>query len=197
METQAAPPRIRVGASEATAAPVSLLENIGGKAPKQKTEVRIWKTADDLHLLFEVEDDHIVATMRKRDDPLYEEEVVEMFLDPVGDLQSYFELEVNPLGTICDLILRRTASGWRKDFKWDFEGIQTRVTKTKTGWTCEIIIPIASITNEPPKPGTVWRVNFLRIDRPKGMPRELSAWSPTLAETFHVANRFGFLEFVE
>ena len=32
-----------------------------------------------------------------RDDPLYDEEVVEAFLCPTGDLRHYFELEVSPL----------------------------------------------------------------------------------------------------
>jgi len=40
-------------------------------------------------------------------------------------------------------------------------------------------------------------VNFCRIDRPPGVPRELSAWSPTGRANFHTPERFGILEFAE
>ncbi len=122
---------------------------------------------------------------------------MEVFIDPVGDLESYFEVEINPLGTVCDLVLRRTASGWRKDFAWDVEGLVSAVRRTPTGWAAELAIPFDAITNAPPEPGTRWRVNFLRIDRPGGAGTEadLSAWSPTGIRNFHRAAHFGTVEF--
>ena len=48
-----------------------------------------------------------------------------------------------------------------------------------------------------PAPGTVWRVNFYRIER--GDETEFTAWSPTYRDPadFHVPDCFGELVFVD
>jgi hypothetical protein len=144
---------------------------------------------------FECEDSNPWATMTQRDGPLWEEEVVEVFIDPVGDGECYFEFEVNPLGTMLDLVLRRNRSGYTKDFAWDCDGFEALVERTAVGWTAALRIPFASIVAEAPEPGAEWRVNFTRIDRPRDGERELTAWSPTLLGTFHVVERFGAMRF--
>ncbi len=96
-------------------------------------------------MLFHAEDTDAWATHTVHDAPLYEEEVVEIFLDPAGDLESYFKIEVNPLNTVCDLVLRRNRSGWRKDFEWHCEALKTAVSKSDGAWTAEMAIPFASL----------------------------------------------------
>ena len=186
------PPRTLVRESGIT---LVLLDNLTGVAPRQATRVTLSRKPTHLHLLFECEDTRPWATITRRDGPLYEEEVVEVFLDPFGDLECYFEIEVNPLNAVLDLMLRRVGKGWRKEFAWKCEGLETSAAFTATGWTATLIIPFAALLPQPPAPGCVWRANFLRIDRPPGVPRELSAWSPTHRNTFHEPGRFGFLEF--
>jgi len=73
--------------------------------------------------------------------------------------------------------------------------LQTATRIFDGGWAAELNIPFTSVVNETPAPGTRWRVNFTRIDRPPGLPRELSAWSPTGRAQFHIPERFGVLEF--
>ncbi len=174
-----------------------LRENVTGGEPAQATRVRT--TWDDTHwrVAFEADDQYSWATLTERNGPLWTEEAVEVFIDPVGDLESYFEVEINPLGTVVDLVLRRTLSGWRKDFGWRVEGLESAVRRTPGGWEAELTIPFASVVNAPPLPGTVWRVNFLRIDRPggPGTEAELSAWSPTGVRNFHRPEFFGTVEF--
>jgi hypothetical protein len=133
--------------------------------------------------------------LTRRDAPLYQEETVEVFLDPFGDLDCYFEIEVNPLNTVLDLMLRRIGRGWRKEFAWRCEGLETFAEIVPGGWKAQMSIPFAALAPEPPAPGAVWRANFNRIDRPENADRELSAWSPTLRNTFHDTGRFGYLEF--
>jgi hypothetical protein len=133
----------------------------------------------------------------ERDAPLYTEEVVEVFLDPVGDLQSYFEFEVNPLNAVLDLVIRRNRSGFVKNFAWRCEGLRSETRRTPNGWNAELSLPFPSLTSNAVVPGSRWRANFCRIDRPEGRPRELSAWSPTGQPRFHVPNRFGIIEFVD
>jgi len=174
---------------------VALSDVVTGAAPKQGTTVRAAWGNDEVRFLFECTDADPRATLTERDAPLYQEEVVEVLLDPVGDLLSYFEFEVNPLNAVMDLVLRRSRSGYLKDFRWKCEGLRSCTRMIPGGWAAELALPFADIAPEVPKPGTQWRVNFCRIDRPEGEPRELSAWSPTGLAQFHVPQRFGALEF--
>ncbi len=175
--------------------PVQLRETVSGAVPQQATSVRVAWTEVELRVLFHAEDTHAWATLTERDAPLWVEEVVEVFLDPVGDLESYFEIEVNPLNAVLDLVLRRNRSGYVKDFAWRCEGLRTAVVKTDAAWTAELAIPFRSLVAEPPQAGDCWRVNFFRIDRPPGGPRELSSWSPAGRPNFHTPERFGTLRF--
>lgn len=172
-----------------------LRDNLTGGAPLQATTVRCWGDELCLHTEFRCVDAHPWATMTKRDAPIWTEEVVEVFIDPVGDGAGYFEIEVNPLGAVCDLVLRRIASGWRREFAWDCSGLQTSAERTSDGWLARLAIPWLSLVTQRPVPGAEWRINFHRIDRPSGShgARELSSWSPTFAETFHDPTRFGRL----
>ena len=176
-------------------APVFLKETVTGAQPQQPTWIKAAWDACELRILFHAADTHAWATHTAHDAPLYDEEVVEIFFDPVGDLESYFEIEVNPLNAVCDLVLRRSRSGYRKDFAWHCEGLQTSVVKNETAWTAEISIPFASLGPGLPAAGKPWRANFYRIDRPKNSPWELSAWSPTGLPFFHVQEKFGWLDF--
>ncbi len=170
-----------------------LVDVVSGAAPVQATRLQIAHDDRELRVLFVAEDDYPWANYQERDDPLFEEEVVEIFLDPVGDLEGYFEFEVNPNNARLDLVLRRVRSGYRKDFRWICEGFSSEVRIAEGIWTTEIAIPFASLGNA--APAGEWRANFYRIDRPQGKPWELSTWSPTYVAAFHVPQRFGILTF--
>ena len=176
--------------------PVRFFDAVSARAPKQGTEIRALWSDTEWRVLFRATDIRPWATMTKRDANLYEEEVVEVFFDPVGDLQSYFEIEVNPLGTVLDLVLRKSRSGYKGDIAWNCLGLRTLVRKHPGGWTAEMAIPFASVTNSPPVTGTRWRANFYRIDRPSrdgSIPRELTAWSPPMRPNFHTPEKFGII----
>ncbi len=186
-------------------AALPLREATLGGLPQQATWVKTAWNEEEWRVLFYAEDTHVWATHTQRDAPLYEEEVVEVFFDPSGAgnvPDSYFEIEVNPLNAVMDLVLRRTRSGLKKDFAWACEGLRTAVKRHGAasgqllpGWSAELAIPFASVGAIPRQ--SRWRVNFCRIDRPAGAPRELSAWSAPLSGTFHEPSRFGILEFAE
>lgn len=175
--------------------PLPLSDVETGAAAKQGTDVRLAWNADEWRVHFHAADADPWATLTTRDAPLYTEEVVEVFLDPVGDLQSYFEFEVNPLNAVLDLVIRRNRSGWVKNFAWKCEGLRTAVHVGDGFWTAELSIPFRSLVAEVPRAGSEWRVNFCRIDRPHGRARELTAWSPTGRALFHVPEQWGRLTF--
>jgi hypothetical protein len=173
------------------AARLLLSDNLTGRPPLWGTEVRVGWHAGELLVLFLCQDPEPWATLTERDGSLWEEEVVEVFLDPFGEGDCYFEFEVNPLNTVLDLFVRRVRSGLRKDRDWHCDGLRTAAGRLTYGWVAGLAIPFSSMGNcDPTAAG--WRLNFCRIERPKNQPRELSAWSPTFAKTFHVPERFGF-----
>lgn len=175
--------------------PTALRETVSGDAPLQGTSFWVVHDEEELRALFECADNDPWATLATRNAPLYTEEVVEVFLDPAGDLLSYFEIEVNPLNAVLDLVVRKTRSGLRKEFRWECEGLRTMVRRDTRGWSAELAIPFRAIVSEPPRHGARWRANFCRIDRPRDREWELSAWSPTGRPRFHTPERFGVLEF--
>lgn len=175
--------------------PIALRENLTGRPPHQATGIRLAADSDELRILFDALDRDPSATITERDGPLWKEEVVELFLDPQGDGDAYFEIELNPLGTVLDLVIRRVRNGFRKDLRWNCEGLRTIASRTATGWAAEFAVPFRSVSAHAPRNGACWRANFLRIDRPPGKERELSAWSPTFCGTFHVPARFGVVAF--
>lgn len=169
---------------------------VDGRPPEQGTRVRCVWDAAEWRVLFEVHDTHVWATFTERGAMLYQEEVVEIFVDPVGDLLNYFEIELNPLNAVFEVVMRRNRSGYLKDFAWRCEGLRTATRRTADGWCAELAIPFRSLTADPPQPGTKWRANFCRIDRPPNVERELTAWSSPSRANFHTPERFGTVEFV-
>ena len=179
-------------------APALLSDAVTGAQPQQGTEIRTAWNSREWRVLFHATDADAWATITERDGPLFEEETVEIFFDPAGDLESYFEIEVNPIGTVLDIVFRRNRSGYKGDWAWNCEGLETRVRRGVGAWTVELAVPFASVTSAPPVPGAEWRVNFCRIDRPSrdgSIPRELSAWSPPGRANFHTQERFGVVVF--
>lgn len=173
----------------------------------QPTALRTCHDGARLYVAFHCVDRDVFGSYTGRNEPIYEEEVVEAFLAPGPDPRRYVELEANPLGAWFEA---RVASPdgrrdtMRVDRDWVCAGWQRAVRVAgdlarrdgrHVGWRVEWAIPFASLDAAPPGPGARWRANFTRIDRAGG--GQYAAWSPTLAEPadFHVPDRFGVLEF--
>lgn len=155
-----------------------------------------------LYVIFRCADDHVVATMLEHDAPLWQEDVVEVFLAPSG-LARYYELEVNPLGTTFDAVVD-SPDGRRDtmsvDTAWTCKGLRASIRRVTEGRVVMVdtmlAIPFASLERGSPRPGETWRANMFRIDRsPDG--DEFAAWRPTerVPSDFHVPARFGTLRF--
>ena len=172
----------------------------------------LWRD-EALYLRFDVSDHEPWHTMTTRDARLWEEEVVEIFLDPAGRGVDYAELEISPANVVCDLIVRRPWPNLDSDPAWHIGELATRVLPWRDpaagsdGWTATARLPwngLSPVTDPvkvPPQPSDVWRFNLFRIKRPGGpaRPREntiLSAWAPTGGPSFHVPAVFGEMVFV-
>jgi hypothetical protein len=186
-------------ASSWSRAPVlALLRAQDGAEPRQATTVRIAHDVDALLVRFDCEDRDIWATHVRRDAPLWEEEVVELFIAPGEDDPSdYVEIEVNPLGAIFDARVTNPhgrRDTMRVDATWDAAGLKASVHRPSPGsWRAELVIPWGELcAGTPPR---VWRANFFRIERPRDEDPEFSCWSPTITNPpdFHKPASFGRL----
>ena len=175
------------------------------------TSFRALWTSAGLAVRFDVTDASPWHTLAQRDERLWNEEVVELFLDVGATGRSYAEIEWNPVNTVVDLWVDRAENRFDKD--WNVAGLESRVLSRKdaagrtTGWTAVAFVPWSSLaakakagTALPPKPGDRWRFNVFRIERPfgPGEPEkdvQYLPWSPTGQKSFHVPQAFRELVF--
>ncbi|MEM8964046.1 MAG: carbohydrate-binding family 9-like protein [Acidobacteriota bacterium] len=186
---------------------VQLVDATDGSAPEQATEVSLAATSDALWVRFECADRHAWGTYTERDDPLWQEEAVEVFLAPATDEpfpRRYVEVEVSPLGTVFDAIVENPYGDRREmtvDTSWDWLELEAGVEPMGSAedWRATLRLPWAGVLavfglEALPRR---WRLNVYRIERPRDGEAEFSAWSPTWVTPadFHRPERFGFLEF--
>jgi hypothetical protein len=178
---------------------VALRRSSDGSRPRLQTTLALYADDECLSALFQSQDDGIVATHLRHDAPLYEEDVVEMFLAPATP-SRYYEIEVNPLGTTFDARIdspNGTRSGMRMDLAWDCANLFVAVRRTPDATDTIIRLPFASLEVRRPAAGAEWRGNFFRIDRSAAHGDEYTAWQPTMKNPadFHVTAAFGRLIF--
>lgn len=178
---------------------VALRRATDGGATRLTTRAALYHDGEWLTALFLGEDDAVTATHLAHDAPLYEEDVVEIFLAP-GGLTPYFEIEVNPLGTTFDARIDSpdgVRATMRTDVGWTCEGLFAGVRWTPESLDVVIRLPFASLDVPPPRTAEEWRINLFRIDRHPKHGSEFAAWQPTMKEPadFHVARAFGRIVF--
>ncbi|WP_162262835.1 carbohydrate-binding family 9-like protein [Paenibacillus sp. Soil787] len=123
-----------------------LREVVTGEEPRLQTRFRACWTAEALHIRFECEDDHVVATMERRDDPIYLEDVVEVFLDKTCTGEVYYEFEVSPRNVLFDALIHYNGGDKEVDVSWDAKGFHTQVSDGADGWkTYDLRIPFADL----------------------------------------------------
>jgi len=199
----------------------------GGDKPKPtfNTEVKMTWDAQYLYIGAVLEEPHLWGTLKKYDDIIYRDHDFEVFLDPTGDGEQYFEIEINVLGTLMDLYMNKPyKKGGTFDLGWNATGIITAVHASGTinnnsdidsSWTVEMAIPFSAISklNRAAVPSTTkpWRINFSRVqwtlepdgisyhkklkENKKPISEHNWVWSPTGIIDMHVPVKWGYLYF--
>ena len=200
---------------------ISDFTDIIGRAnqrPNYETKVKTrWDDAY-LYLGAEIYQEHIWATIDKNDSTLYLENVFEIFIDPSGDTHNYFEIEVNALGTVWDLMLTKPyRDGGVAINSWDVKGLKKGVSINGTinngqdkdiKWTLELAIPLQELMiNYAEIENKFIRVNLARtswdITYTNGAyERETDdayywVWSPQNTLSFHEPEQWGYLCFLD
>lgn len=190
------------------APPIRLVLSTTGEPATKKTIARMCWDDSCLYVSFDCDDADVWGTYTKRDDPIYNEEVCEVFVSPACNLKNYYEFNVSPRNIVFDSDVYDPIDGRTSPpttSLWNCEGLRTAVcidgtldcrTDTDKGWSAEFAIPFAGLGRSTPKPGERWRLNLYRIDL-SPQPVEFQAWSPTfhVPAAFHIPERFGTVFF--
>jgi hypothetical protein len=158
------------------------IQGESGPKPWFRTKAKILWDDDYLYIGAELEEEHIWATLTKRDSVIFQDNDFEVFIDPDGDTHNYYELEINALGTVWDLFLlkpyRDERLGRAALTSWDIQGLRSSVHLNGTlndpsdkdrSWTVELAIPWEVLKEcapgkRAPRPGEQWRMNFSRVE---------------------------------
>ena len=174
--------------------------------PAYQSFAQVCHDATNLYIAFTCFDQDIHSSFTKRDEHLWEEEAVEVFIDTDEEPDNYVEIEVSPKNVLFDsYIVDPVNIDLVETPKFDLAGIQTAVSVSGTvnkrddqdeKWTVEIAIPFKDLIANY-KPAQLksyrWKINFYRINRDQSHLKYL-AWSPTFGR-FHRPEKFGTIVF--
>jgi len=225
-ETAALPPYAIYRVAQTDARPTTLLpghdrawkgaQRIAWGPAKYRTVFRAFWNDDGLAIRFDACDDGPWHTKTRRDDAIWEEEVVEIFLDPARLGRHYAEVEISPVNVVTDLHILEPHPNLKGDRAWNWRGLESTVVPGSCGgltsgsWVALAWLPwsgLATLAPEvaevaPPKAGDRWQFNVFRIKRPNG-PSDperdavYAAWSTPPGPSFHDPSAFRDLVFTQ
>jgi hypothetical protein len=160
---------------------------------------------NNLYIAFEFSDSDIWSEFTQRDDHLWENDAIEIFIDTDGNLSTYYEIQVSPRNVLFDAHLEiPDKTNDDEIIAFNIKGIQTAVTVDGSlnirddidkKWTVEIAIPVSDLTEEKARfDSGSWRINFFRMNQDIEGEKPEQGWSPTLGD-FHMPSKFGVLKF--
>ena len=180
--------------------------------PVKQTHMKMLWDNENLYIAGIIEEDNVTGSLTEHDAIIYHDNDWEVFIDPDQDCRFYFEIELNALNTVMDLLMDRPYRDGGKFFlPWDLRGLRSAVhidgtlnnpSDTDKGWTVEMAIPIASLCVEFQTPEELvsmdWKVGFSRVEWLKeGGPEENWVWNPTGLVDMHQPENWGVLRFVK
>ncbi|ABC44432.1 conserved hypothetical protein [Salinibacter ruber DSM 13855] len=195
--------------------------------PRFRTRAKMLWDDEALYVAASLEEPDVWGTLTQRDTVVYYDDDFEVFIDPNGTTHNYYEVEVNALETVWDLMLLKPyRDGGPAVDAWDVRGIDAAVhvqgtlndpSDTDDGWTVEIKLPWSSLEEaapggRPPQAGEQWRLNFSRVDWPlavkngtyekdldttKAHPERNWVWSPQGAIDMHRPEHWGIVQFAD
>jgi Domain of unknown function (DUF5916)/Carbohydrate family 9 binding domain-like len=128
---------------------------------KVRTEVRF---AYDAHALyaavraFDPKLEELRAPFARRDSVLADQDMVVLFIDPVGNRKFAHFVRTNPRGVIADGLYNEDSGN--EDFSPDFD-VEVATGRFEGGWTAEFRIPFSSLRYSDP-PSKEWSVLVFR-----------------------------------
>ena len=170
-----------------------------------ETFAQVFHDNKNLYVAFYCNDKDIHSSYSKRDETIYKEEAVEVFIDTDNQPNDYVEIEVSPKNVLYDSWITDPKNIDAETKKYDLKAIQTAVQlegttenriDTDQSWTVEIAIPFEELIKDyhPDKLKSYrWKINFYRLNQ-DASPLRYIAWSPTQG-SFHQPDKFGEIIF--
>lgn len=160
----------------------------GSREPsKQLTTARVIYDDKYLYVSFLCQEDRIGALQKQTAErdamTIFHDDVVELFLSPVGDAGRFWHIAINPLNTQWDAFM--TANP-KDNLEW-----QSATKIGENAWTVEIAIPFAGLETHRAFEGQTWRVNLTRQRKPQS---ENSSWN-SVEDGFQNPQGFGAWSF--
>jgi len=164
-----------------------------------RTQPVFWIARDATRLVVgwrmpKLDDRPLAKQVTGHDGPLWNDDSVEVFLDPGHTHSGYFQLMANANGVQTD------ARG--RDLSWDGKW-EVRTAETEGAWAGLALIPFATLEAASPEEGVIWAANF-GVDRSPEQ-RPMGGWEQEEANltwsrlgsgsTFHEPVSFGHLVF--
>lgn len=166
-----------------------------------KTTFKILWDEKHLYFAFQCEDSDIIAPDRPRDDHVYNDDCVEMFILPDFQFRTYWEIVLAPNGSIFDSIQCKDLDRWGilMDKARNLEGLRTGIKirgtlntpgDTDEGYTVEAAVPFAALpgyTRATPCAGQRLHFMLVRLDR-QGKAFTFYAFQPLQAWGHNIWN---------
>lgn len=194
--------------------------------PAYDTKVKMLWDNEHLYIYALMEEPHVWGDILQHDEIIYHNNDFEVFIKPYTAQPFYYEIEVNALNTIMDLMMNKPYRfAGEAMMHWDVKALKSAVhidgslndpTDTDKHWAVELAIPFKSIStfgkNSTPKLNDRWRLNFSRVQweheiadgkytrKKKGDKLQEEAnwvWSPIGLINMHYPERWGYIQFVE
>ena len=158
---------------------------------KAKTKSKVCVCSDDQNLYIAIHNPEpkmktVAADITDRDGHVWEDDSNEIFLDPTGKRQSYYQIIVNTRETVFDASV--TEAGASKDVAWDAKAT-VKVVTAPDSWTLELAVPLASLGVKGSPKGQTWAANFCRNQCQQGDEAVGSGWAP-IEGSFHTPADF-------
>lgn len=192
-------------------------------APRFATRVKMLWDEEYLYVGAWMDEPHVWGTLTEYDQIVFHDNDFEIFIDPNGDTEEYYEIEINALNNIFDLFLVKTyINGGPSLHDWDLKGMKHAVwidgtlndpTDIDKGWSVEFALPWSHLAvcarRSCPPTGLEqepWRINFSRVQwqheivnghyqKIPDTPEDNWVWSPQSAVNMHLPEHWGNVVF--
>ena len=177
---------------------ICLVDVVTGVKPQQNTCFQILR--DDiqakLFVRFERDTAQICSNFRLHDEPLWKQDVFELFICDEDSTETYKELQSSPWDVRFDGIISYDKQGKRHlNVSWDAPGWESIsiFDKIKKKLTSVWSIPYDALSSTPIS-GSSWRLGVYSVNQHEDS-QDLLSWQKVGMPNFHVPERFGYLDF--
>ncbi len=183
----------------------------GGPEPRGPTSAKITWDDQHLYLFVTADDDDVKSDFTRTDEPIWKQDVIEVFVDADGNGKGYVELQVSPQNVQFDAwfptVRPQSDLGFSGAMKTavNVRGTLNASGDDDQGWDAEWAIPLAAVkgldaamaVRLPPQPGDVWRFNVVRADYGKDGKPVAASWNRIRFSEWHSLDRMLTLTFAD